>query len=286
MNDLKPLFERDLARVPMPALWADIETRTAAPEAPERDTRLQPTPPRRRLAPLLLAAAVTTALFAGLFSVIRDEPAPPAEEPVPNVLRITCLGGQMERLSSRTVAVQPDGLHVEIIQRFPGEPIMVGWRDTDMGYGYQSIRLSSHAGPRQEVVSTMHISVGDLGIGCFETRPGAFSASDFEWVKVVDPGGVWVSTVLDCELVVGRGSIGSEYTDLDGVPEGEWPQRLLDRTRGLVRGDVVEPAGFPDAELPSFRAVRDGRVIARYQVGRDADGGLYAEMDACGIRSE
>jgi hypothetical protein len=271
MNSLKDRFERDLDRLSGHPAWREIQRRASLPEL----TSTRP-PRRRRLGALLLAAALTTALVAGLFSVAGDEPAPPRPEPeTPATLRISCRGGSRERVPSDEVALQPDGLHVEIAQEHAGKPSWVIIGDQHMGYDLHAVGRSSPDGHVSVVMSSMNLAAGELPIGCFDGRipPLNLDAADFQNVWLRDPDDVWLSTRLACGA---EAQIASDGVDLTGVEETDIPRALLDGTEGLRSSDVVEPAGFAESKLLTFRAVRDGEVLARYEVR-----GTRAVFDSC-----
>ena len=94
----------------------------------------------------------------------------------PHAARITCLGDGRSELQATTVALQPDGLHVAIVQQHTGRRSQVfirvsGWM---MSVGFSS--------PERTVFRTVGVdaSYDHVAIGCFETlaewppAPGAF----------------------------------------------------------------------------------------------------------------
>ena len=287
MNDLKSLLEGDLARVHGgPPAWREIASHGRVAElVPAGPTAAWPPTIRRRLAPGLVAAASTFALITGLVIVAANEPEPspatPAPAPtgiVPNELTITCLSDDREQLDTDTVAIQPDGVHILIAQA-SGQVREVRLAGQGMGLTWQSVGRSEPGGTRSAIASSMEIAVGDALIGCFD--PGRATTDvpdDYLRVTFVDPDGLWVSTRLRCGGTPADIQLGSAEIDVAGVPLDQMSAALRERTPGLRPTDVVEPAGFPEAPYPAFRAVRDGDVIARYELDADA---ASAVMDSC-----
>jgi len=102
-----------------------------------------------------------------------------------------------------------------------------------------------------------------------------------EPLEIVDPEGLWVSTALPCQDQF------SQAIDYIQGAEGESSEPLeVARTAmegmAVEPGDVFEPAGYPEAEAPQVRVVRDGAPIA--VVGLFSDGGgkwLVGTITAC-----
>ncbi len=99
-----------------------------------------------------------------------------------------------------------------------------------------------------------------------DTKPVRFD------LKLVDPKGHWVSTELECEtdMVVGTngGYAGTPMGDQDPVTAVE------ESLKGLEPDDVVEVGGYPEADAPTVRVVRDEKVIGVYGFVEAEDRGL------------
>ena len=113
---------------------------------------------------------------------------------------------------------------------------------------------------------------GPLELECREW-PEKSRPSESAVIDVVDPDGLWVSDM--CNTVSGQSRRLSEdnfFTDAEPIDlTVEWLREL-----GVFDETVtVEPAGYPDALYPRFRAVRDGKIIAIVTVTR-----LQRELDA------
>lgn len=131
----------------------------------------------------LAGVTLVAAIVLAAPSLVQASPAPAvpavpatAVGTTPQVAHITCLGDGRSRLEPTTVALQPDGLHVAIIQQHAGRRSQVfirvsGWM-TSVGY-------STPDRTRFRTVG-VDASYGHIAIGCFESLaqwppdPGAF----------------------------------------------------------------------------------------------------------------
>jgi hypothetical protein len=207
-----------------------------------------------------------------------ESTAPSVAAEVPTVVSITCTSNNEAQLESPTVAARRDGVRFEV--QNPGTAEFIYIRDpVDIG---QSIGLEIGPGGTTKVVRMVQIRVQDWLVGCFSAPFSTFehTAADYERLTIVDPEEVWVSTEMWCDSTP-QDDYTTGRVDLDGVGRAEVAAALLARTPGLREGDVVEPAGYPRAEWPSYRAVRYGEVIARFEV-LDASGSRsYAHYETC-----
>jgi hypothetical protein len=103
----------------------------------------------------------------------------------------------------------------------------------------------------------------------------------------VDADGIWVSTHIDCETDMGFGAISDYIAGARGKPD---PQAVAEDALLPYGepGDVVEPAGYPKAESPEYRLVRDGEVLAVAELIDDGAGGwLQSQVNGCSsLRSD
>jgi hypothetical protein len=219
-----------------------------------------------RIDRILIAAGLCAAIVGGLVLAATTSPLPaPAAPPVPDAVRLTCLGNGDEMLRGTTVDVQPDGVHLEITQAHGGPPSEVrlaSWQGATRRLG------TGRPGIERLTISDPYMPPGNWLIGCFDpARHRAGNApSNFLKLSLVDPTNVWVPTTLACEHGTPRLGPSGDAVDLAGVPPGRRRHALLRRTPGLKPTDGIERAGYPDADLRLFRAVRGGRVVARFQV--------------------
>jgi hypothetical protein len=230
-----------------------------------------------RIDEILIAVGLVAAFVIGLVLASTTSPVPaPAAPPVPAVVRLTCLGRDEERLEATTVDVQPDGVHVEITQAHPGPPSEV--RLATWQHATRAL-VDGRPGGERLTISDPYVAPGNWLIGCFdgEMRRARATPSTYLKLSLVDPTKAWVPTTLDCEDAPALAPSG-DAVDLHGVPPHRVEHALLRRTPGLQRTDVIEPAGYPDAEVSLFRAVRNGKVIARFEIDPTTDQAL---LDRC-----
>jgi hypothetical protein len=180
-------------------------------------------------------------------------------------VEIVCTEDGGTRLWTPVVEVQPDGVHVDVENR-AGEPTSF------FGLG----NLDVEEGRHKAVISE---PPGKMLVACY---PYSQHESDAEPVKydleLVDPEGHWMSTDLECE----PGSMGQSTISDFAYPLGQGmskdPLELIrEGVKGLETDDVVELAGYPEAEIPTVRVVRDERVIATFGFIQADDGGLAIE---------
>jgi hypothetical protein len=214
------------------------------------------------LVPLLLAALLVPACGAGQeagsgsgSTVAEPEPEPTA---VPEVARVTCTADGTV-VGTPTVAAQPDGVHIEIVNELDAErAFSLTSLETGLGFG-------APPGTTNQVID---LPPGALTVAC--TDP-AVAAEGGEPIEVVDPEGIWVSTTLACPEQF------SQVSDYIQGAEGETSDPLEAARKaieafGLEPDDVFEPAGYPEAEVPRVRLVRDGEPLAVVDLIDDGEG--------------
>jgi hypothetical protein len=224
---------------------------------------------------LVLVLAVAAALGLTACGAGDDEAAPaestetsePEQVALPDVARVVC-AVHGTRLETDTVKPQPDGVHVEVVNE-TGEERSVSVLDPQ-GAG---MGQSAPAGTSTLVVA---LAPGALEVTCSDLREEEREGS---MLQVVDEDGVWISTTLDCML----GFSGtSDYT-----PDARGDADPLTAAQSglesyMQPGDVVEPAGYPEAETPLYRLMRDGEVLATVELMDDGHGGwLPSTVEGC-----
>jgi hypothetical protein len=230
-----------------------------------------------RIDVILVAATLGAVLVAGrVVEANTAQPALAAAPPVHDVVRLTCLGHDDERLDGSTVDVQPDGVHIEITQAHPGQPSdvrLATWQGATRALG------NGRPGIERLTISDPYVTPGNWLIGCFDPRWHRLGDArrNFLRISLVDPADVWVSTRLSCETTP-RLSPSGDAVSLREVSPGRLQHALLARTPGLKPTDAIEPAGYPDAELRQFRAIRDGKVIVRFEIDPSTHQAL---LDGC-----
>jgi hypothetical protein len=223
---------------------------------------------------LVLVLAVAAAL--GLTACgAGDETAPaeatetsePEQAALPDLARVVC-AVHGTRLETDTVRPQPDGVHLEVVNE-TGEDRSISVLDPQGG----GMGQSAPAGTSTLVVA---LAPGTLEVTCSDLREEELEGSMLE---VVDEDGVWISTSLGCDE--GFSSAGSYTEDARGEPD---PLAAAHATLDPYAepGDVVEPAGYPDALEPEYRLVRDGEILAVVELFDDGAGGwLQSSLTGC-----
>ena len=181
-------------------------------------------------------------------------------------VEIVCTEGRDTRLWTPVVEVQPDGVHVDV-ENLTGEPT-----------SFFGLSLDVEEGRHEEVVNE---PPGKMNVACYpysqhegDTKPVRYD------LRLVDPEGHWVSTELECEsdMVV---ESTADYASPLKIGQGQDPSAIVEESvKGLQPDDVVETAGYPEADVPTVRVVRDGKVIGAYGFLEAGDGGLVIEETA------
>ena len=196
-----------------------------------------------------LAALVLASGCGGLSS------QPPREDAgqFPDVARVVC-DQDGTRLLTSQVRPHADGVHIRIDSRLAPE---------DVSFAVGEIGGSEAAGEQ-----VWPIPPGPVEIGCWESFA---EEPDYVSLEVVDPQRLYVPAELECLEAVGSsgGGVASSGGSYGKAPEGdprdpvEIAREFFESAFGpLGEGDVVEPAGYPEAEIRQVRLVRDGRTVA------------------------
>ena len=213
----------------------------------------------RLLLALALAAALgLSACGAGEEAGSGSTTAGPEPAALPGTARVVCTATGI-RVETPTVAPQPDGIHFEIVNDTDTErSFSLSGANTGLGFG-------APPGTTEQVVD---LGPGALTVGCDDpaTEPEAG-----EPIEIVDPEGIWVSTQLSCPEQF------SSVTDYIQGAQGETSDpleaaRMALEGYGLEPDDVFEPAGYPEAEVPKVRLVRDGEPLAVVDLLDDGSG--------------
>lgn len=219
----------------------------------------------------LLLALVTTTTFVGA-RLLESRPLPPRDpnvmvptavpSPTPTptptptpfvgatVLRITC-DGKAATLDATAVRAMPDGVHVDA-SATDGSPATV-----DVWAGDQGVVATTRG------AATVVLPPGPYQVACLDPSAGDGPAVAF---VIGDPEGLWKSSDTTC--VDGSGTAGSG----DGPPAA--PAAAIAYLRTLVQlrpNDTLEAAGYPNAPSGWIRLVRDGQVVASWQVQGTGD---------------
>ena len=214
----------------------------------------------------LLVSAIVGCAPTGAPISPRDAPAPstlaqpsPAAtatiSPVEAVveLQVLCDGTRID-VPAPVVRSQPDGVHLRFLN--PSGRELTYAIDGPLGFGMgDSIPAMGGA-----VVFTFGPGTYDLTCGDYRSSFG-----------VVDPDGLYASPELLCPAQ--SSGTADHGQDARGVP-GSLLGVARSQLRGLRPGDVVEPAGYPQAaDSHLIRVVRDGQVVAVLGYADDGHGG-------------
>jgi hypothetical protein len=209
-----------------------------------------------------LGLAITLLVLAGC-GAEPSSPEPREGRPVAApFVEIVCTEDGDTRLWTPVVEVQPDGVHLDIENR-AGEPT-----------SFFGFALDVSEGRHEEVVNE---PPGKMRVACYPYSQHESDAKPVRYdLELVDPQGHWISTELECESDMVESTI-RDFIELDeGLSQG--PLQLVEENvKGLEAEDVVEVAGYPEAEVPTVRVVRAGRVIATFGFIQADDGGLGIE---------
>lgn len=189
------------------------------------------------------------------------EPAPA----LPDLARVVC---EADGTRVETPAVRPrgDGIHVELVNETGAERSFAATSAEGGGLGV--------AAPTGKSVQVLDLEPGALTVACPDPGTGEGDGAPLE---IVDENGIWVSTLLDC------GQAFSQVVDFAPDARGETSDPV-EAARTALEGyrlepdDVLEPAGYPETELPKVRLVRDGEVLAVVQLVDDGAGMLLVSM--------
>jgi hypothetical protein len=223
------------------------------------------------LAPALAAAGCGAADDAQPGQPVAEQP--PAEDEPAAAAVVVCDRAGETTLTPR-VAASLDGVHVEIRNESGAERVVhVRTEDSAQGEGF----------PTGTHTRVWMLPPGSATVTCSDPAedPGEQAGAPFE---IDDPKSVWASTELDCDKVVAEtidyfvGAPGLQGEPVEVVAAADEVD--------IARDDVVEPAGYPDdAESPTVRVVRDGRVIAVVELVPAEDGGwLLTSVSRCDDR--
>lgn len=244
----------------------------------------------------MAAAILASVLLAGCASAEPAEPvlspgAPVAPDPravslaptsraeqrgsasTPTVLEVTCTP---EGATSSTPLVAASAAGLRVRYSHPSTPDdgasgwSIAWQSNTGGAGFggdpdgtTEVVLPLAPGRVSEVACSPPIGPDvsvDSGAERWKVRP-----------EVVDPGGVWRPSDLDCEQTAST-SIG----DPTGGPRAEGARLARDALLGYFGSDVdedeIEQLGYPDAPGPTYGVVRQGRVLARLNLDVSSPG--------------
>lgn len=211
-----------------------------------------------------LALAITLLTLAGCAAETPSSQGREGQPVAAPFVEIVCTEDGGTRLWTPVVEAQPDGVHVDVENR-AGEPTsFFGLGNLDVGEG------------RHKAVITER--PGRMKVACYPYSQHEGDAKPVKYdLELVDPKGHWASTELQCETNLVEGSTLDYATPLPKGRSNDPVTVVEESVKGLHPGDVIETAGYPEAELPDVRVVRKEKVIAVYSLLEAEDGGLVLE---------
>jgi hypothetical protein len=200
----------------------------------------------------------------------QETPAEQDAAELPATAVIVC-GSDGAAVETPEAAASRDGVHVEVRNETGAERVVhVQSAGSVQGEGFAA-GIHTRVWP---------LPPGSATVTCDETA-GDPDLQDGAAFEVVDPEGLWVSTELDCEEV--STAMPDYEAGTPGIPGEPTDVVRAENVADLEKSDIVEQAGYPDAEdAPVVRVVRDGRVVATVTLMATEDGGwLVATATTC-----
>ena len=223
---------------------------------------------------VLLAVAAVLAL-TGCGAGSETGPAGPIEssepEALPDVAHVICQAESPPRVEAPAVKPQPDGVHIRFVNQ-TGKDLAFSIEDPSGG----GMGADAPQGTATHVVDLHPVTVS---IACYDAFTEDGSEVATTPLQIVDKHGVWTPATLTCAAAFS--------THADYAPDARGDAGPLEAARGglegyIQPGDVVEPAGYPEAEEPLYRLVRAGEVLAIVDLEDDGAGGwLPSTVTGC-----
>ena len=214
---------------------------------------------------LVMALALAVALTGCAESAPTRTHAEPTPFGPPSLAEIRCTrDGTFEVLTPR-VAASSDGVHVHV-RNETGEPVSIGGFGPDV--------------EQADEIVVARTPPGEVDVSCWPYSKHGGPEPETERVLIVDPRSYWVDPELECAPTGATGTTGGSIYDYVSPAHGEKGQPVEiahRRLNGLRQDDTLEPAGYPDAEYPLVRVLREGRVAAVMNFGPAGDGGWLVE---------
>jgi hypothetical protein len=218
---------------------------------------------------LVLALAAVLGLAAcGSDPATEAEPMAPTESSetpeaaVPDVARIVCAAGGT-RVETSVVKPRADGVHLEFVNE-TGKDLAYAIEDADGGGGGAPV-------PAGGVTEVLDLRPGTVSVACEEESGEDQPAGAGSPLEIVDRDGVWISAELAC-----GDTFTSMVADYAAGTKGE-ADPLAAARKALEQfsepGDVVEPAGYPEAAARLYRLTREGQVLGTVDLFDDGSGG-------------
>ena len=190
------------------------------------------------------------------------------EPPVSNVALVTCDRAGTHVLTPR-VRPQRDGVHFRVDNRL-GTAASFSARGPGGGMGNGAPPgISEPEGDGQR--GGWSVAPGAAQVRCLDQRADGGSPG-WQPITVVDPDGLYVSDVIDCN---GGGAVTAnrDYTSDAAGLQGDPTELARAHFTGVRPTDVARRAGYPEQSATMVSIVRAGRVIATAELERAGAGG-------------
>jgi len=201
-----------------------------------------------------LALALTLLMLAGCAEATPRSQTREGQPVAAPFVEILCTEDGGTRLWTPVVEVQADGVHLDIENR-AGDQVSIDGFPLDVG-----------PGRHKEVVS---MPPGRMKVACNPFGKHGGSKPVRYDLELVDPENHWISTELECETdaVVASTSYAPEP-----IGDGDPAEAVVEVVKGLKPDDVVELAGYLQADVPAVRIVRDSKVVGVVGFAETDDG--------------
>jgi hypothetical protein len=183
----------------------------------------------------------------------------------PDMAQVMCGTDPMTSLSTPVIQPRADGVHLRTTN------------GTGEDRAIEAEEVGGDDAPVGVSETIWQIGPGTTRVRCFDMQADA--GIDVGWVSLamVDPEGIYRSAELDC-----AGAIVGSIDYVEGATSEHGDPVILTKAAviGLLLGDVVEAAGYPEAADRRVRIVRGSRVIAWLGWSRTQDGGWLLDTQA------
>ena len=164
------------------------------------------------------------------------------------------------------VATQPDGVHIRVTNT------------SSLDLSFQVEGVGGDNAPVGERESVWPDAPGEVRLRCLDPTVDAGPPGGYVSIEIADPAGLYVSPELECASVV---AMTPEYPEAWMGYQGDPVEAVRVLLTGLLEGDVVERAGYPESTEPILRIVREG-AVGRVHLRDDGEGGwLLDTLERC-----
>jgi hypothetical protein len=232
--------------------------------------------PARRSSTARVAAAIASVLAVATALVLFvSGPRDLAMDAV-DIGRVTCLGET--RVLTPIVLAHPDG--VDLLVKTDDDGAKLSIQTADGG----SIGFEVARGAGSPHAVHVRLAPGEINIRCGTSARVANGPA----LDVVDPAGLWHEDRLACSRDFEERGSFEFHPSLTSLPDA-----IARVVPGVLASDEISYAGYPFTRgsnpSRSFRVVRDGRVVARFELAasgqRQSMNALYSCEDS-GIGGE